>query len=324
MQSFAPTSAKPGEYRGLMDDFYNATPAQINPDAVLEVLLDLHGLMNGYYSPAQTAWINRDRDDLIAKLRSNAALEESLLSVLQLLRLSLLLEAGLQVDIEGSVVGVAVVQHHGACRYQSFPCHCMAREQGGCSLTCAPLLALARLSIAEEAVALQQERRAMAPKKRKAESPKRPGKPKAAPATKAAPASEEDMVSLDVSPEVCAQVLMCVGCGRVFGDSVFTMHLCGKGSDCQSSPMAAVCPRCLGDDKHFRCNPCKVTTPGELLPGACCTVHCHCRAAMQQSPCCYAHEVPPTAEEYNLALKALKEAHEVGLLLCLEGLAVST
>ena len=37
MQSFAPTSAKPDEYRGLMDDFYNATPAQMDPDAVLEV-----------------------------------------------------------------------------------------------------------------------------------------------------------------------------------------------------------------------------------------------------------------------------------------------
>ena len=38
------------------------------------------------------------------------------------------------------------------------------------------------------------------------------------------------------------------------------MHICEKGDDCKSNPMAAVCHECPGDEEAFTCSPCKVST----------------------------------------------------------------
>ena len=37
------------------------------------------------------------------------------------------------------------------------------------------------------------------------------------------------------------------------------MHICEKGDDCESNPMAAVCHECLGDEEAFMCSLCKVS-----------------------------------------------------------------
>ena len=49
-------------------------------------------------------------------------------------------------------------------------------------------------------------------------------------------------------------------CSLAFGVSAFTMHICEKGDDCKSNPMAAVCHECLGDEEAFICSPCQVST----------------------------------------------------------------